>query len=241
MTDGGILAITTANIILDESFCVKQAGNIVPGNFIEIDLSDTGCGMDEKIMAKIFEPFFTTKPLGAGTGLGMSVLYGTVKEHRGIVNIFSEPGMGTVVKVYLPADSVFIERPEPDVSLVHGSGRILYIDDEEIVRLTASSLLELLGYEVITAEDGEKGIELFRQTEKKFDLVILDMVMPKLNGVDTFNKLKEIDPDAKVIFTSGYSREWKIESQIEKEAAGFVQKPFQFKTLSRAIADAFNK
>jgi len=241
MTDGGILAIATANIILDESFCVKQVGHIVPGSFIEIDISDTGCGMDQEIMARIFEPFFTTKSPGTGTGLGMSVLYGTVKEHRGAVNIFSEPGTGTVVKVYLPVDSVFQERLAPDDSLVYGSGRILYIDDEEIVRLAASALLESLGYEVETAEDGEKGIELFRQVEKKFDLVILDMIMPKLNGIDTFNMLKEIDPDVKVIFTSGYSREWKIKSQIEKGAAGFIQKPFQFKTLSRIVADAFIK
>ncbi len=242
MNDGGTLTFSTADILLDEKFCLEQTRYIHPGQYIEIDVRDTGSGMSDETIRKIFEPFFTTKPVGMGTGLGMSVVYGTVKEHGGAVNVYSEVGKGTLVKIFIPVslkeDKVEEKSNEEPVC---GTGRILLIDDEELVRSIAKSLLESLGYYVDSACDGEEGVEMFREKVEDYDLILMDIVMPRLSGVEAFEIMKGIKPGVRVLFSSGFNREQSIQKLMDEGAAGFIQKPYEYIPLSRAVADAMGK
>jgi len=241
MPEGGIIAVNTSNIVIDKAFCENRHYKINPGKYIEINIQDSGMGMNSEILKRIFEPFFTTKQVGKGTGLGLSVVYGTVKEHGGIIEVFSEPGSGTIFKVYLPitdnqSDKTAVEEDKP----VYGKGCILVVDDEEIVRTIAASLLESLGYECIFAENGMAALEVYEREKGRIDLVLLDVIMPGISGVDTFYRLKMIDENVKVILSSGFRKDEKIKDLYKAGVKGFMQKPYHLIELSKVVARVIN-
>jgi CheY-like chemotaxis protein len=195
--------------------------------------------MDEEVRQRVFEPFFTTRPMGRGTGLGLASAYGIVKNHGGAINLTSEKGRGTAFTIYLPASS----RPaEPEVRRIGkirpGTGIVLLVDDEELIIEVGTAMLAKLGYDVLTAVDGEGAIALYRREREHIAVVILDMVMPGMSGGETFDRLKAIDPDVKVLLSSGYSLDGQARDIIERGCVGFIQKPFSLIRLSEMLQSA---
>jgi PAS domain S-box-containing protein len=237
MTDGGTLAFTVRNTVLSEEFCRTSQNRIEPGDFIEVEIADTGSGMDDETLAHIFEPFFTTKEPGKGTGLGLSVAYGTIQDHKGIINAHSSPGKGAVFHVYLPlSEGDTAETKETEV--ITGSGTILLVDDEELIRITARRMLESMGYTVLTANNGAEGIRIFSESHEKISLVILDMVMPVMGGRETFEQMREIDSKVKVIISSGFSKGDSMAEMKKNGISGFIRKPFRQAELSKIVAES---
>jgi len=242
MPCGGVLSFSTTTVSLDEEYCRNNSFRIEPGEYIEISISDTGEGMKKDTMDRIFEPFFTTKGIGKGTGLGLSAVYGTVKKHGGTIQVFSEPEKGTLVKLYLPllkGPILSIENIEAE-TLHHGKGRILLVDDESIIRKVVGRMLYELGYEVICAENGEDAVEQFRGSHPEIDLVILDMVMPKMNGQEAFMEMKKIDPNVKVIVSSGFTPDNQLEEMLQDGVKASLPKPFKISGLSEKVAEVLN-
>ena len=198
MPGGGHLYIDAENVTLDESYL--KSDSIQPGKYVKVSVTDTGVGMDERTMARIFEPFFTTKEMGRGTGLGLASVYGIVKGHKGVINVYSQVGHGTTFNIYLPATKEEVKRPAQTTDeVMTGDETILLVDDEEMILNVGKEILETLGYSVITASGGREAIEVYRMQRGDVDLVILDMVMPDLEGGKTFDALREIDPKVAVI------------------------------------------
>lgn len=238
MPQGGELTIATTNIHLDTEYCSLSTFDIKPGFFIEICVIDTGVGIKKEILGRIFDPFFTTKEVGKGTGLGLAAVYGMVRDHHGGVQVVSEPGKGTFFKVYFPIDKTISMVKNKKSGMVRtGDATILIVDDESIIRHTLDNILSDLGYTIMLAKDGEEGAEIFRKHHKKIDLVILDMIMPKMNGYDTFFVIRKIKKNAKVLLLSGFSRDEDMEELQRNGAVGFLQKPYKRVELSRVIAD----
>jgi two-component system cell cycle sensor histidine kinase/response regulator CckA len=236
MPDGGDIYIQTENVFLDEF--QLAAYQDVGGQYAKISVTDTGIGMDEATMEKIFEPFFTTKEHGQGTGLGLSSAYGIIKNHRGYITVYSEPGKGSTFKIYLPASDKLreTEKKAPTPPL-RGNETILIIDDETMLTETGETMLKELGYTVLTANDGKTGIGLYASHPQKIDLVILDMIMPKMSGNATFTELKTIDPQVKVLVSSGYSINGQASDLLKKGCCGFIQKPFSLMELSKKVRE----
>jgi PAS domain S-box-containing protein len=235
MPEGGSVIFSLKNIILDEHYCRLSPYELAPGKYIEVEIRDSGCGMTPEIQKKIFEPFFTTKEPGKGTGLGLSVAYGIIKDHQGAINVYSEVGVGTVFHIYLPLATEGPIILKEEARLVFGSGRILLVDDEELIRNTSSSLLKSLGYEVVTAENGAEAVKIYSEKHAGIDLVILDMIMPVMGGKEALKKLREINPDCRVIISSGFSKEDEM-SDISSGVSGFLPKPFRINELSETVA-----
>ncbi len=238
MPQGGTLTYETAEKRLDDASCRSLNISLEPGHYLEIAVSDTGEGMSAEVIEHIFEPFFTTKGVGKGTGLGLSAVYGTVKNHGGEITVLSRPGLGSVFKIYLPlvADETSTQAHSEDV--VFGSGAILLVDDEEILRTVGCDLLEGLGYTVYLAENGDHALEVFDAHRSDIVLIILDMIMPKKGGVETFLLLREQDPEVAVLFCSGFSQEGTGDELAGLEECRFIQKPYNRGELSRVVADA---
>lgn len=238
MPDGGVITFSTSNITLDSTFCQSSLFTIDPGSYIEIAVSDTGVGMTKDVLKHVFEPFYTTKKVGEGTGLGLAAVYGTVTEHKGCINIYSEPGVGTIFKLYLP----ILNEKKPEIKqyneLTYGSGGILFVDDEEILRYVGKTLLEDLGYRVYLAEDGVQAIEIYEKEEKNISLVILDMLMPRMGGKETMLKLKESYPNIRILISSGFHHEGTLSDIKELGGVGFIQKPYLKQELCKAVADS---
>ncbi len=207
------------------------------GDYVQLSVQDTGVGMDAKTVARIFDPFFTTKEQGQGTGLGLAVAYNIVKQHLGFIDVYSEPGCGTTVNVYLPAyQGAATEAGRPDENrLPHGSGLILVVDDEEIVREVARTILEKCGYEVLLAHDGQEGVELFARRHQEIRAVVLDMVMPRKSGKDAFIEMQKIDPDLKVLLASGFRLDERVESVLSMGVKDFIQKPYSMRQLVESL------
>ncbi len=237
MPQGGTLTYTTAVKNLDESVCRSLGLVLEPGSYLEITVSDTGIGMTTEVMEHIFEPFFTTKVVGKGTGLGLAAVYGTVRNHRGDVCVQSELGTGTVFKLFLPMGTEEITSSDHSGDIVTGTGGVLLVDDEEILRDIGRDLLEDLGYTVYLAEDGGRALEVFDRHRDDILLVMLDMIMPKMGGKETFLRLREQDPELKVLFCSGFSRDGTGDELLKLGASGFIQKPYSRSELSRAVAE----
>jgi PAS domain S-box-containing protein len=237
MPGGGTLTFTLRNVFLDRLYCDTSPYKLEPGTFIEIEVRDSGTGMSPEILDKIFEPFFTTKEQGKGTGLGLSAAYGTIQDHRGSITVNSEPGIGTVFHIYLPVSEDIAVHDASAETFVSGTGTILVIDDEEIIRVTAKWMLESLGYTVLTASDGSEGFRMFKDSAGKIDLVILDMVMPVAGGRETFSWIMEYDPAAKVILSSGFSKDEDLAEMKKAGLKGLIRKPFRIAELSRLIAE----
>jgi PAS domain S-box-containing protein len=238
MPEGGVVTFTTANVELDSRYCRSSAFTIAPGPYIEISVSDSGTGMTTEIIQHVFEPFFTTKEIGKGTGLGLAAVYGTVTDHQGCISVCSEPGIGTVFKLYLPLSCGENSADICSEELIHGSGGVLLVDDEEILREVGKALLEGLGYQVYLAEDGVQALELYAREKGSVSLVILDMLMPRMGGKETLLRLMEGYPDVRVLISSGFSQEGTVDELIKLGARGFLQKPYLCQELGKTVAAA---
>ncbi len=242
MPNGGTLTLTTENMHLDDAFCQASPFAVVPGLYVQVGIQDTGAGIEPELLGRIFEPFFTTKDVGKGTGLGLSAVYGTIKEHRGCISVSSELGVGTVFYLFLPvASTVLSQVGRQDDTAETGSGCILVVDDEQIIRTTAASLLEDLGYQVLLAKDGQEGLELYKNQGVQIDLVILDMIMPRMGGSACFKEIQAINPAAKVLISSGFTTEGSMEELWQAGIMGFVKKPYRRAELARAVAQALRQ
>lgn len=241
MSKGGTLTISTANAMLDEAFV--RPYNLRAGRYLKIDLTDTGAGMDETTIERIFEPFYTTRPMGEGTGLGLASVFGIIEKHKGIITVDSQMGVGTTFTIYLPADQPLSESsptvPDETASPLpeKGTGTILVVDDEEYILRADKAMLTQLGYDVLLAQGGREALGVFDKNKDRIALLILDLVMPDMDGDAVFDHVKSIRPDMRVILSSGYSIEGQAESILNKGCDGFIQKPYTLNQLSQKIKD----
>jgi CheY-like chemotaxis protein len=240
MPRGGDLYISTDNVELDEKITRPHA--VEPGKFVKIAVTDTGTGMDERTLKRIFEPFFTTKEMGRGTGLGLASAYGIIRNHGGIIDVYSEVNKGTTFSIFLPAsDKVFVKQEEQEIDIVIGTETILFVDDEARVIDSAREMLDALGYTVITAKNGEEALDRFKENMDGIDIIILDMVMSGMSGGEVFDHLKTIKPDVKVLLSSGYSIDGQASEILGRGCNGFIQKPFTLEQISRKIREILDK
>ena len=226
LASGGYIAIETGCVDLDTAFCREHTW-IEPGSYVMMEVSDNGAGMDPDILERAFDPFFTTKDVGAGTGLGLSTVYGLVKQHNGFIKVESEVGRGTRVRIYLPrAEGAVSEAKSASTQPAPGgSETILVAEDDEMVRWLLEAILERAGYTVIMTADGEEAVAALRENRSNIDLALLDVVMPRLGGRAAYDRLREIAPDLKVIFASGYSMDAIHNDFVLEEGLEFLQKP----------------
>jgi CheY-like chemotaxis protein len=239
MPAGGELYLKTENFNLDSDKVPSFALNT--GKYVRLSVSDTGVGMDKETLERIFDPFFTTKEMGRGTGLGLASAYGIVKNHGGMIEAHSHPGRGTTFDVYLPASDRGSEGPADvqtgsgAVQVLGGHETILLVDDEAMILEIACELLEHLGYCVLVARSGVEALEKYEENKALIDLVILDLVMPGTSGSQTFDGLQAINPDVKVVLSSGYSLSGEASAILLRGGQGFIQKPFDEVKLSQKI------
>jgi PAS domain S-box-containing protein len=240
MPKGGNLFIATSNATHNDIKSKQYQPE--PGDYVRLTVSDTGIGMDEKVRERIFDPFFSTKETGKGTGLGLASVYGIVKNHGGYIEVKSGKGRGTVFNIFIPASGkVALEPVEPALEIMKGSGTILIVDDEEMVLDVGVRLLKKLGYTVLESNSGRNAVDLYKKVQDKIDLVVLDIVMPDLGGGDVYERLKEINPDVKVLLSSGYSIDDQAREIMERGCDGFIQKPFSMKAMSDKISEILTK
>jgi PAS domain S-box-containing protein len=238
MPDGGKLTFSTRNVVLDEENNHLYPFEIQPGEYVELSVTDTGIGMEPEHQKRIFEPFFTTKETGRGTGLGLAGVYGCVKSHNGAIDVCSEPGRGSTFRILLPlvksatTSKTAAQRKRP----IRGEGHVLVVDDEETVRNLTANALRDLGYTVSICADGAEAVEFFRKHHGEIDLVILDLVMPTLDGENAFRLMMDVDPTARILVATGFSRSSTINALLEQGAAGFLKKPFRIEEVSQEVA-----
>ena len=237
MPDGGKLVIETRNVFLDAEYCRRNVG-VKSGAHVRLRVSDTGMGMDREVLEHMFEPFYTTKGPGQGTGLGLAMVYGIVKSHGGHIACSSEIGLGTTFEVYLP----MAEPPSGDLELktageiaLHGGETILLVDDEEMIRDFGRKLLESRGYTVITAADGREAVEMYERLRDRISLVLLDLIMPRMGGKACLENLLKIDPDLRIIISSGYSQDVGRDDFTEAGARAFLRKPYGTRDLLNTV------
>jgi len=245
MPDGGKIIIKSENVLIEESR-VDELGLGDAGAYVKVTVSDTGVGMDNETTRQIFDPFFTTKNRGQGTGLGLSTAYGIIKSHKGAFMVESEPGKGSSLMFFLPAietnenklavDACFEEKK----TISNGKGRVLLVDDEAGVIEVCSEMVKSLGYKVEAVSSGSEAIEVLTVKGDEIDLVILDLVMPNMTGQETFKKIRALDPEIKVLISSGYSREVEIKKMMGNGCNAFILKPFDVATLSEKLRGIFD-
>ncbi|MBW2109189.1 MAG: response regulator [Deltaproteobacteria bacterium] len=236
MPDGGHLNLITRNAThLDMH---PDLYTPEPGDYVLIRVQDTGTGMDAETKKRIFEPFFTTKEMGRGTGLGLASAYGIIKSHGGYIEVDTQKHVGTTFNVFLPASrkAIVLEKNHDSRGdIARGNETILLVDDEYMILDVGKQLLEAMGYDVVTAQTGQEAVEIYSAQKDQIDLLILDVVMPEMNGADVFEKVKKVDPDAKVLLSSGYTVEGRATEILDRGCDGFIQKPFQMAQLSKSI------
>jgi two-component system cell cycle sensor histidine kinase/response regulator CckA len=234
MPDGGILRLGTRPVVLDENVC--RPYRLAAGHYVHVMVSDTGVGMDPKTLQQIFDPFFTTKEKGRGTGLGLASAYGIVKNHGGIISVQSEIGKGTTFNIYLPiSEQPAIPRCATEGDVSPGTETVLLVDDEEMIIEVGQALLQHLGYRVLAATSGRDAVSAIQQRGDEIDLVILDIIMPGMDGGRTFDQIRKIDPQIPVMLASGYAIDDKVADILRRGGKGFIQKPFSLSEISRKI------
>jgi two-component system cell cycle sensor histidine kinase/response regulator CckA len=240
MSAGGELFLETGNVtsrnMKNKPYKVKT------GNYVLITVRDTGTGMDRKTMEHIFEPFFSTKGLAKGTGLGLASVYGMVKAHGGYIDVESKKGRGTTFNIYLPAsEKQILEKKVPQGKIEKGHETVLLVDDEEMILEVGQALLESLGYTVLVAKGGREALEIYKENRDIIDMIILDMIMPDMGGGETYDHLRAINPEMRILLSSGYSIDGQAKEILERGCDGFIQKPFNMKELSGKIREILDK
>jgi PAS domain S-box-containing protein len=242
MPHGGSLTIESQNVYLDEAYA-RNNPEVVPGPYVMLAVSDTGAGMDDATVSRIFEPFFTTKDQPGGTGLGLATVYGIVKQHKGHIAVYSEPGKGTTFKVYLPS----IEDRAPTVKSIEtplapypGKETVLLVEDEDMVRDMTAEALKNLGYYVLGARDGEAGLSLAEEHEGSIDLLLTDVVLPHMDGKSLFEQLSARRPGIRVLYMSGYAENFIVRHGVLQPDVHFLQKPFTVDALGIKIREALS-
>jgi len=236
MPGGGTLTVRTGQRAYPEDL-TKPFG-LPAGSYVEVEVQDTGIGMDEGTQTRIFDPFFTTKDLGGGSGLGLASVYGILKNHGGLIRVQSQLGKGSTFTCALPRSKAsVIAREKRRLKGTHqGQGTVLVVDDQEIIRTVSKAMLEMIGYGVLKAESGEEGVAIFQEHRDKIKLVLLDMIMPGMNGKETFQRLRAMDPNIPVLLASGYSLEGEVDALLAEGCNGFIQKPFNVAKLAEKIS-----
>lgn len=242
MPQGGTLTIATENVSFDEEFCIANPW-ASPGNYVLLRVADTGCGMDLQTQERIFEPFFTTKEASNGTGLGLATVYGIVRQHQGMILVYSEVGIGTTFKTYFP----FSVREAPVIeiksnpSIKGGSETILVAEDEEALRVLAVRILESAGYKVLLAADGQEALELFEKHATEIDLLLLDVVMPRMGGKAVYDTVHQRWPNVRYLFMTGYSSSAIHTDFVLEEGLNLLQKPYDLGTLLQKIREILDR
>ncbi len=238
MPQGGTLTVKTSVATLGHDFVEKHA-EAKEGEYVVLSLTDTGVGMNKETMERIFDPFFTTKEVGKGTGLGLPMVYGVVKNHGGFVLVHSEPGAGATFELFLPVSGRAEATESAPVETAHEQkGLILVVDDEEPLRFLVKEMLEAHGYRVLLAETGPQAVKVYGERNGDISLVILDMIMPEMGGRETFLKLKEIDPTVRALLSTGYGQDGDVQEAVESGARGFIQKPYRLGELVSRVRTA---
>jgi PAS domain S-box-containing protein len=242
MPEGGTLTLSTEIRELGNDF-IRTYGYGKPGVYVVMNVTDTGTGMDEKTRYRIFEPFFTTKEIGKGTGLGLSIAYGIVKQHHGFINCSSEPGKGTTFSIYLPLSNSPVPEPELHSSLVPrgGSETILIAEDDPEVRKLTTTILQDFGYTIVEAENGEVAIQRYLENRDKIRLLLFDVVMPKKDGKESYDAIRRIAPEIKVLFMSAYSASTVLKKGIAEEELDLVLKPTSPGVLLKKVREVLDK
>jgi two-component system, cell cycle sensor histidine kinase and response regulator CckA len=243
MPEGGSLIVNTSNVTLDGQFCVLQP-LAHPGQYAVLSVTDTGTGMDAATLDRIFEPFFTTKELGKGTGLGLATVYGIIRQHDGFLHVYSEPGVGSTFRAYLPVSTVSTAQPERVTDTKPaptGSETILVVEDHEALRELALETLTGLGYQVVLAADGEEALEQFRTHRDRLDLAVLDVVLPKLSGPEVYSRIHSQRPDLPVIFATGYSPDIALLQKVQQQGLAVLQKPYSPRDLARKVRETLDQ
>jgi PAS domain S-box-containing protein len=239
MPEGGDLYLQTENVVLSDAHC--KPFEVQGGNYVKLAVTDSGIGIDQETIGRIFEPFFTTKEIGKGTGLGLASAYGIIKNHKGIIRVYSEQGHGTTFVIYLPASQAEEkDESQTDYTITKGTEQILLVDDEEGPIQVERLMLKELGYRVMTASSGREAIDIYAKHTDTVDLIALDMIMPEMNGRATFEELKKINADVRVLLVSGYSLNKQVEEMLDLGCNGFIQKPFDIIELSRTLRYVFD-
>ncbi len=241
MPNGGKLTIETANTVIDPLYCESHI-DFIPGDYVQLTVSDNGTGMDKEILKHIFEPFFTTKEAGKGTGLGLATVYGIVRQNEGFINVYSEPGYGSTFSIYLPRTTEVNEvkeEPEEDYEF-SGKGNILLVEDDAMVLQIAKGMLESMGFTVTAVNAPAEAVVIYEKQDVLFDLVITDVIMPAMSGKDLRNKLQAIKPDTKFLFMSGYTADVIAHHGVLEKGVHFLQKPFTLKSLAGKVVEALS-
>jgi len=234
MPEGGEMTLETDNVLVND----KGMLALPPGRYVKITVSDTGTGMDAQTRERIFDPFFTTRAMGRGTGLGLATVYGIIQGHNGLIDVTSELGQGTTFEIYLPAsDKAVVGEVTAEKEVLRGTETILLVDDEGMVMEVAREMLEYLGYRVHCVGSGQEAVAVYHEKKNEIDLVVLDMIMPGISGGETFARLREIDPQIKVLLSSGYSIDGQAREILDRGCNGFLQKPFKLANLSRKVRE----
>lgn len=242
MPQGGKLIIETANIFLDSVYTAQHVG-VLPGAYVMFSICDTGAGMSDEIKQHVFEPFFTTKKAGQGTGLGLATVYGIVKQSGGYIEVYSDEGVGTTFKIYLPRvaeQSGATTAKTASAEMSRGTETILVVEDEDVVRNLSKDILKECGYTVIEARDGVEALELCDKGECRFDLLMTDVVMPRMGGRELVEKLSARLPEMRVLFTSGYTDDAVLRHGVIKADTNFIHKPFTPEALANKIREIFD-
>ncbi|MBI9074157.1 MAG: PAS domain S-box protein [Desulfatibacillum sp.] len=240
MPGGGIIYLRSENVTMDNRFAGSYC--LPPGKYVRMSVTDTGDGMTPEVRKRVFDPFFTTKEITRGTGLGLASAYGIIQNHGGIINVYSQEGQGATFNIYLPASAkAIVEETEAETTIVQGSETILLIDDEEVIISTGDEVLQALGYKTFVARSPHEALEIFKENMGKIDLVVMDMIMPEMQGFELYDHLVRIKPEVKVLLSSGYSLNGQATTIMEKGCDGFIQKPFNLEQLSQKIRDILDR